>query len=304
MEVEERTSKIKELRDELRNGRISSTSENSDGHNSDDDSSFRTAFEDTAGERTGISGDGYQPENNHSQPRSHRRSVEAKPGRFRPSNRRSSQSDSSSAGDSTSTKSESEHAIGRIVADGPIATRNFAAETTSTQTSGQAEEPVKRRGGWPKGKPRKGTTSEEKPEAGHSEEKRKVTAPFLRKGNVLSTTEARDLAEPLISSLENDFQAIDTYLWGRLKNTGTDTHDQPIWSDLDQEEIEKLTSLMLKWGQHNDTAATIVRSVIDLSDYVAVGTIFVPRIKRTVDIMRETRKPRAKRGQNNEGAHK
>ena len=124
----------------------------------------------------------------------------------------------------------------------------------------------------------------------------------MPKGKTLSAKEAQDLAEPFLSALENDFHTMDVYLWSRQKLAGKDTDDQPVWSDLDEEECQALTSILLKWGQKNAAAATIVRSVVDMSDYVVVGSIFLPRINQTVKIMRETHVPRQRRGQHENSA--
>lgn len=316
MQVEEKQDKVKQLRESLRNGRnsaeISPAGGNPEGHDGSDDSSFRAAFQDAGGEDSGSVGSSEQALGNHQQPGGHRRSLEAIPGRKRQANRRSSQSDSSPSSNPASSEPaesiEIKKAVGRIVTDGPVKERNFAPETETAQTVGQGAEQPKRRGGWPKGKPRKGQIPGQETfskEASSFEEKGKIKLPLIRKGNVLSASEARELAEPLIASLEDDFHALDSYLWSRQKGVGIDTNNQPVWTDLDTEEITRLTGIMLKWGQHNETAATVVRTVVDASDYVAVGSVFIPRIKRTVDIMRETHKPRPKRGQvQNEGTHK
>jgi hypothetical protein len=115
-------------------------------------------------------------------------------------------------------------------------------------------------------------------------------------GRLLSKSEVAEMQETFTAALESDFQALDQYLWHRQMVVGIDTQEQPIWSDLDSEEVEKLTKIMLKWGQRNATAATVVRGVVDSSDYVAVASVFIPRVKSTVDIMRKTRRPRARRG--------
>ncbi len=128
-------------------------------------------------------------------------------------------------------------------------------------------------------------------------EKEGFKLPHFPKGNVLGEKEAREIGDSLTSALESDFQALDTWLWGRQMAVGLDTNQQPVWSDLDTEQVEKLTRVLLRWGQSNATTATVVRGIVDSSDYIAVGTIFAPRIKQTVEIYRQTRKPRAKRGQ-------
>lgn len=120
---------------------------------------------------------------------------------------------------------------------------------------------------------------------------------FFKGGSILSKREAEERAESFVSALENDFQALDQYLWYRQKTVGIETNNQPIWSDLDSEEIEKISGIMLRWGQRNAAAAAAVRGVSESGDYIAVASIFVPRVRNTVDIVRKTRKPRPKRGQ-------
>lgn len=315
MPVEEKQAKVKELRESLRNGRnsteISPAGGNPEGHDGSHDSTFRAAFQDAGGENSGTVGSSQQAIGNHQQSGSNGRSPETIPGRVRQANRRLGKSDSSPVSNPASSEPtesiEAKKRVGRMVADGPGNAAHFEREETTTQIPGQTEEQPKRRGGWPKGKPRKGKegTTEEGFKGLSEEKTNKIKVPLIRKGNVLTATEARELSEPLIASLEDDFQALDSYLWSRQKSAGVDTNNQPVWSDLDTEEVTRLTGIMLKWGQHNETAATVVRTVVDASDYVAVGSIFIPRITRTFEIMRTTHKPRPKRGQApNEGAHK
>lgn len=307
MVTDERQQKIKALRDGLRDGRTTAASTASadiDADSRDDDTAFRTAFKDTTGELASVGRDSLQHETNHRESAGNRRSTQAKSRRLRQADRRLGESDGGTASDTAADNTD--NSIGRVIADGPIKERKLNPDkpqgSFSTEAPNQTEEATKKGiGGWPKGKPRKPrdgvAAGGQQQQAPTIPQEKKSFIPTIRKGNVLSAKEVAELSEPFISALESDFNALDMYLWSRQKVVGQDTHEQPVWSDLDTEELQALTRVMMKWGQHNETAATVVRGVIDASDYVAVGTVFVPRIKRTVEIMRETRKPRAKRGQ-------
>lgn len=306
MQAEEKQERVKELRESLRNGRNSTAvSDTGTGANSDsgnDDTAFRAAFQDAGREGAGPIGHGHETTGNDRQPGSNGRSTKASPKRSGQADRRPGKSDSSTTSDVAESAAADERAIGRLFTNESTKDRlnpnnpegSFRTEAP-TQAAGQTK---KRLGGWPKGKARKPKDGTTTPAAGGQQQQETgFKVPLVRKGNVLSSKEVAELNEPFISALESDFQALDTYLWSRQKAVGQDTHEQPVWTDLDTEEIEALTRIMLKWGQHNETAATVVRGVIDASDYVKVGTVLIPRVTRTVQIMRETRKPRVKRGQ-------
>lgn len=300
----EKQEKVKALRGTLRDGRnstaVSDAGASTDADNGSDDTAFRTTFQDAGREGTGAIGHSNEAAGDDRQPGSNRRSPKTSTKRSGQADRRPSQSDSSTTSDAAESTATDERAIGRLFSNESIKDRlnpDKPEGNFSTQAPTEAPE-VKKRGigGWPKGKPRKQKDSGQGAAGGQQQES-SFKVPIIRKGNVLSSKEVAELNEPFIHALESDFQAIDTYLWSRQKSVGQDSHEQPVWSDLDTEEIEALTRIMLKWGQHNETAATVVRGVIDASDYVEVGTIFIPRITHTVQIMRETHKPRVKRGQ-------
>jgi hypothetical protein len=114
-------------------------------------------------------------------------------------------------------------------------------------------------------------------------------------GDTLSKEEAENLYEPFIQSLEDIFDATDKYLWQRQKVAGKETYNAPVWSDFDEQEAARLTKLLFKWGQKNQLVASGIRVATEAGDYIAVGTMFAPRFVKTVEIYRETRKPRASR---------
>jgi hypothetical protein len=305
MDEIEKQEKIKALRGTLRDGRnstaVSDAGASADADNGNNDTAFRSAFSDAGREGTGPARDSNETTADNRQPGSNGRSPKTSPKRSGRNNGRPGKDSSGDVSPAAAADSTDERVIGRLVTDEIIKER-LNPDKPQGSFSTQAPTQPTGKGGWPKGKPRKPKDGQAAT-GGQQENGFKIPS-IIRKGNTLSAKEVAELNEPFINAMESNFNALDTYLWSRQKAVGIDTHEQPIWTDIDAEELEALTRIMLRWGQHNETAATVVRGVIDASDYVAVGTVFVPRIKRTVEIMRETRKPRAKRGQvQNESAN-
>jgi hypothetical protein len=119
--------------------------------------------------------------------------------------------------------------------------------------------------------------------------------PLLPQGRKLSATEANQLSPIFGESMESYFQYMDQYLWARQEKAGKSTREAPVWTNIDDEEIAALTRVMMRFGQHNEAAAAVVRGAIELRDYVDVGVVFAPRIQKTVEIIRETHVPKAPR---------
>lgn len=105
----------------------------------------------------------------------------------------------------------------------------------------------------------------------------------------LSKKELEEKKDILKSSLESDFQYLDEYLWSREDKAGISTDHMPIWTDMDDEELERVCTVLTRWSQKNKAVAVTVNAINDSADYVAVGMAFGPRIKRTVDKLKETR---------------
>lgn len=120
--------------------------------------------------------------------------------------------------------------------------------------------------------------------------------PFFGKGKTLTKAEIDEYSESLPSALEDIFQATDDWLWKRQIAAGKDSDEQPVWTNLDDKEMTRLTKVLLKWGQKTSVGAGAVRGVVESSDYIAVGSMLAPRFMQTVDIYRETRRPRQRRG--------
>ena len=118
---------------------------------------------------------------------------------------------------------------------------------------------------------------------------------FLKQMKTLSKEEAEQIFEPFLEALESDFYAIDQWLWARQTAKGIEHHQDPVWSDFDEEQSQKLGKVLIKWGQKNPIVATGVRATVEAGDYVAVASMLAPRFKRTVEIYKETKLERKSR---------
>lgn len=107
------------------------------------------------------------------------------------------------------------------------------------------------------------------------------TIPFIKPGksNTLSQIEANAIKEPFKAALNDDFTYVDQLI------NHTTGNEQPIWSDIDEDELNKLVSFGLKQGQRNAIAAGTVRGITEGSEYLALGAILAPRIQKTVSVL-------------------
>lgn len=318
--MEAKEQKVKDLRGKLKNGRTAQSDENSVSDGRDNDPTSGTAFQDARGTVASLATDRNRSQRNQRQPGSNELSSARKSLGIGQPDRRLGEDNSGSFDDPTDTSSST---IGRIIAsdeqlpvrklvDKPDAYFDTAVKSDNIVSDLSSKYPgidnilstnpniSSRALGKELGvshetanQIKKEWVENHKP-AKASKEGFKV--PDFGKGMVLTKSEVAEYQESLTAALESDFEAIDQYLWHRQKSKGIDTNEQPIWSDLDEEEAEKLTKLMLRWGQRNPVAASVTRGIVESSDYIAAASIFVPRVKRSVEIYKATRTPRAKRG--------
>lgn len=127
--------------------------------------------------------------------------------------------------------------------------------------------------------------------SGIGERAKEFVAHITPTGQRLSKEEVKSLHDPLVSALTDEFEMLDKLLWGY----GGDNTQQPIWSDISDNEMEAFVSAFLGLGQKSGTVATMARSAVDISDYVVVGAMLAPRVKKTVSIMRQHRVNRPSR---------
>ena len=127
------------------------------------------------------------------------------------------------------------------------------------------------------------------------EEGQPAAEKFFGKGQTLSKAEVEEYSDAFPAALEDHFQAIDEWLWKRQLAAGIDTDGAPVWTNFDEKEMSRLTKLAMRWGQKNRVVAAAVRGTTESADYVAVGSMFLPRFQETVRIYRETKQERPKR---------
>lgn len=122
----------------------------------------------------------------------------------------------------------------------------------------------------------------------------KERKPLFPKG-LLSAAEAKEYQEPLAAALIDYGGYVDRYLRTRA---GADMPD--IWGDLTQLEADVLARVMIRRGQRNAVAASVVRNVVESSDYVQAIIIVVPRVIKTSEMLVPPRKRRV----GNENSHR
>ena len=307
----DKEEKVLALRGALKDGRRQrgippgGTGENPGTDTGNDDSQVGTAFQDARREVENLAGRNRHAAAGNREPGSNGRSAKEKPERVRSATGRFSKRDRSSDESLSPVTAEpaatAERTIGRLETDEPIKPRLIDPDKPPEGhfREGQGEPPPEKRG---PGRPRKDTPTVAsvppipKPAAPVKDNK----LPWVGRGAVLTEKEAEALAEPFTAALEDDFRHLDEYLWARQKAVAPSPDDwieRPIWSDLDTEEVETLTRVILKRAKRSPAAAAVVRTVVDSQDYVETAVIVLPRAKRTLDVVRATRRPPKKRGE-------
>lgn len=115
-------------------------------------------------------------------------------------------------------------------------------------------------------------------------------------GKRLDAKEVDELREPLQAALTDEFDQLDKLLW---LYEGADSIQQPIWSDINDHEMEKLVNALLNMGTRSATVATVARASVDLSDYIIAGTLLAPRLQSTAKLVGDVRKRKKQsRGRN------
>ena len=109
----------------------------------------------------------------------------------------------------------------------------------------------------------------------------------------LTEAQKSEKTEELIEALASHFHSLDEYLMLRQQAIGIEP--ESVWSDVDVDELEAISTLCIKWASKHAALATVVDAVVESADYIEVITVLAPRINKTVEIMRKTHRPRARR---------
>lgn len=205
------------------------------------------------------------------------RSAEAQPERVRRAARRLSESHKRADDPVSSTTAASSRTIGRLEANEPIPSRLPESLVTTQEDAkrGRGRPPTKK----PDEQPRETPIT-------------RISKGF-KEGKVLTRKEADEIKEAFIDALRDDFKYLDEALWWYSH----DSSEPQIWGDLDDEEIEIIARVLLRRGERSPAAATLVRNVIDASDYVNVAVITVPRTIKTMQQLNK-RPPKQKKTKN------
>lgn len=183
---------------------------------------------------------------------------------------------------STGSRSRSIRSIGNLTADDEIPPRTFdtepetnsAPKATGEKPTPQGNAPARKRG-----RPAKQTTLRIVQPTTETRE------PKFSFGKTLSKSETKELTEPLIAAIQDEFAILDKIIWSY---TG-DELKQPIWGDVTEKEVSALTGLMLGLGEKSPAMATVVRGAVNAQDYVVVGTMLAPRFMETVKVVKQAR---------------
>lgn len=132
------------------------------------------------------------------------------------------------------------------------------------------------------------TFSKEEPKA---QQKKKTTGKFT----AFSDKEAEEMGASLPGVLMGHFEDIDEYLWNRQKQKFGKSDEQPVWSDLDEEDCVVIATAWIKVGRKNRYVAEAARVTVDSSAYIKTAILVTPRFRQTAQILRETYIPRKSR---------
>lgn len=286
---------IKELRDVLRNGRTNQTNNDANTDHTDNDYASRAIIQDARGTVRDSTSNGRFSEVSPKVIGDNKRGNDEKSFRVRQTTGRSSDdhfiSPTSVSDGRRQSRPEQAIAGNFIATDGDNEQTRFASFITENPTASLRT--IGEKLGFSKDKAKKLRDGWQAINPLPSQPKQKTPPPQLSK------KELEEKKEILKSSLESDFQYIDEYLWSREEKAGKSSDRMPVWSDMDDEELERVCTVLTRWSQKNKAVAATVNAINDSADYIAVGMAFGPRIKRTVDKVRETRveRPEKKRRQ-------
>jgi len=100
---------------------------------------------------------------------------------------------------------------------------------------------------------------------------------------------ARDRKAELRETISFDADIADGLLWHQEKRAFGESSEQPIWSDLDDKELERLSFVLDRLATRFKVAHTVIEHYLGAHDYLIAGAIVLPRLHRTIDVIRATR---------------
>jgi hypothetical protein len=113
---------------------------------------------------------------------------------------------------------------------------------------------------------------------------KKPIFPWFKSESLLTAKETNDLREPLESAIKDYAKYADQYITYKTKSL------EPVWSDLDDDEVKFLANFFLKRGQVNAMAASTVRNIVNSNEYMALAFMLGPRATKSYKMLNEERK--------------
>jgi hypothetical protein len=282
MTEEEKLSKIEEIRKKLADGRATSaTDADANGHVEAGDRTYGGGLQAVLGPGKGPATNVRQLRDNTRKPASDYRSV----GKELIGERSGFGGFGDDHGSANGLDAET-RASGRLIADDSIRPR-FAKEEVQSATSQTTTSQLKGK------RVTKGKAGPVKEQAGpvpaaNKSQTWKIPGisdiPGIGKGKTLSSKEAADLREGFRTSIEDDFGYLDQWLRAKSGNP-----DLQVWSDVDNDELDKVADVFLRGAQRSPVLATVVRETVNTHDYIVVGMVFLPRLQQTVATLRAAR---------------
>lgn len=280
------TTSVKELREELKRGRNQTTDDTSqavDGSGADTQGISGSDHRPQQSVSLDIFGSSSEDDSTHEPHNDSERSLNEVTERGGSTDRRPRKSSGSTPGSAEAVTGPKRRA-GRLIADDPIPFR----EKSKTKSSGSRSSGVE---GIATAKEEKKSlpiqrgkqASETRSTVSEGESKKQgFKLPTFKEGSVLSVAEAKALEEPLLSALDANFTYVDQYIWYRTQ----DETQAPVWSDMDNEDLQILCSVLLKRGQKSPAAAATVRAIVNTSTYLDVAMLMGPRFIKTVQVLK------------------
>lgn len=108
-------------------------------------------------------------------------------------------------------------------------------------------------------------------------------------GNKLTAHEATTLQEPLSAALEDIFEQCDKFLFSYCGLPSVSDGTQPVWSDISDKEMKAFVKSWMALGQKSSMAAGVARGAVGLSDFIIGAAVLGPRIKKSGELIRQTR---------------
>lgn len=134
-------------------------------------------------------------------------------------------------------------------------------------------------------KPLPPTKEEKQEQEAEKKDTKQLLLPWITFAQPLKESEAKQLHGDLRAALRDYFEYMDEALVNVQQNRGYVHIQKEVWSNVDDEELEKVTKALLKWAQRSSTAATVVNGLLAGKEYVDLGVILGPRVVQSAFIL-------------------